>query len=83
MLGRSIKNANATRRRGAIGEALAEVPINNLLGVVAAERDWCGWALAATDGHGAIGRSTRPHLLFWLIIGLIFGLCPGRARRWL
>ena len=66
-------------------EALAEVPTNNLLGVVAAERDWCGWALAATDGLGAIGRSTRPHLLFlanyWVTI---FHAASGTmAGRWL
>ena len=29
-------------------------------------RWYCGWALAVTDGPGAIGRSTRPHVFyFW------------------
>ena len=61
------------------------MPINNLLGVVAAERDWCGWALAATDGHGAIGRSTRPHLFFlatyW--VTLFHAASGTMAGRWL
>eukprot|EP00978_Attheya_sp_CCMP212_P033680 scaffold137147_cov67-Attheya_sp.AAC.1 len=61
------------------------VPTINLLGAVTVQWDRCGWALAATDGHGAIGRSTRPHLFFfWLIIGSIFHAVSGTtAGRWL